>query len=166
MVRRGAPGAEAGERRLAYMRYVGQGHEIPVEVPVRRLDRDDAATLRGAYDAAYLGRYGRLIEDIDVEVMSWTLSVAAEVAAAEDETGSPTGTGAGARARRILTDPATGETCEADVFHRRDLRQDAEISGWAVIVEDETTTVVPPSFTARIDGFGHIVMDRVGEISS
>ena len=35
MVAAGAPGVEPSERRLAYMRYVGQGHEITVDVPAR-----------------------------------------------------------------------------------------------------------------------------------
>ena len=35
VVARGSFGAETEERRLAYMRYVGQGHEIAVPLPVR-----------------------------------------------------------------------------------------------------------------------------------
>ena len=38
VVARGSFGAETEERRLAYMRYVGQGHEIAVPLPVRPLD--------------------------------------------------------------------------------------------------------------------------------
>src|SRR5262249_31423421 len=43
LVEPGARGAPIHERRLAYMRYVGQGHEITVPVPLRALAAGDAA---------------------------------------------------------------------------------------------------------------------------
>ena len=50
LVEPGARGAPVTERRIAYMRYVGQGHEITVPLPVRDLDggrcRDAARDLR------------------------------------------------------------------------------------------------------------------------
>ena len=39
LVEPGARGAPVTERRIAYMRYVGQGHEITVPLPVRDLTR-------------------------------------------------------------------------------------------------------------------------------
>jgi len=50
LVEPGARGAPVTERRLAYMRYVGQGHEITVPLPVRDLTADDAAALREKFE--------------------------------------------------------------------------------------------------------------------
>src|ERR1700730_12322971 len=47
LVEPGARGAPTYERRLAYMRYVGQGHEITVPLPERPLTEADAVSLRG-----------------------------------------------------------------------------------------------------------------------
>ena len=44
LVEPGARGAPVTERRIAYMRYVGQGHEITVPLPVRDLNADDAVS--------------------------------------------------------------------------------------------------------------------------
>ena len=46
IVATGAPGAAIGEHRHVEMRYVGQGHEIAVDLPLRDLTTDDAPFLR------------------------------------------------------------------------------------------------------------------------
>ena len=43
-----APGAAIDEHRHVEMRYVGQGHEIAVTLPLRDLTTDDAPFLRDA----------------------------------------------------------------------------------------------------------------------
>ena len=65
------------EARHAYMRYVGQGHEIVVALPVRPLAADDRETLAEAFDAEYARLYGRTIPGQEREVLSWTLTVTA-----------------------------------------------------------------------------------------
>ena len=69
VVESGQPGAPIEEITRAYMRYVGQGHEISVDLP----DQLSGATLRSAFEQAYEAVYGRLIPGLDVEVLSWTL---------------------------------------------------------------------------------------------
>src|SRR4029434_8260839 len=49
LVEPGAAGAPMRERRAAFMRYVGQGHEITVELPNRRLTAADLAGLRHTF---------------------------------------------------------------------------------------------------------------------
>ena len=58
--RRGHGAGRAGRARsgdlrapLAFMRYVGQGHEITVELPQRALQASDAKSLRDAYERDY-----------------------------------------------------------------------------------------------------------------
>ena len=46
------------------------------------------------------------------------------------------------------------------VYRRGDLRPGAHIAGAALIVEDETSTVVSPAFDASIDGYGYIELIR------
>ena len=57
-------------------------------------------------------------------------------------------------------DPDRGEFVTVPIHDRGDLLPCAEIPGPAVIVEDETSTVVGRSFTARIDASGYIEMTR------
>jgi N-methylhydantoinase A len=47
------------------------------------------------------------------------------------------------------------------VYHRADLSIGSLVPGPAVIAEDETTTIVPKSFAARINPIGAILMEKV-----
>ncbi len=189
-------GAEKGggldEARHAYMRYVGQGHEIVVPLPVRPLAPGDRETLAQAFDAEYARLYGRTIPGQEREILSWTLTVTArkpslpptsrplpssEEAGAspppEPEAGRPD-TGAGAGAGRMgddsamaqpptrrLFDPNLADYAAATVHRRERLVPEDALAGPAVIVEDQTTTVVPEGFRATVDPLGYLVLDRV-----
>src|SRR3954462_6310436 len=75
LVEPGASGAPVTERRLAYMRYVGQGHEISVPLPVRDLISDDAATLRQTFEREYSVLFRRPIPGAGIEALSWSVLV-------------------------------------------------------------------------------------------
>ncbi|MGF1525425.1 MAG: hydantoinase/oxoprolinase family protein, partial [Candidatus Competibacterales bacterium] len=62
---------------LAHMRYMGQGHEIPVALPPTPLGAGDRATLQQAFDAEYRRRYRRTIPNAEVEVLTWALTATA-----------------------------------------------------------------------------------------
>jgi len=158
----GAPGRDAFESRHAYMRYVGQGHEIPVPVPVRALEPDDGAGLRDAYETAYLAKYGRLVDGVDIEVVSWIVTVTARVETPKEaDSGERRRARASAKTRHFF-DPDSGEQREVEVYQRDTLGTGAHIDGPAVIAESQTTTVVPAHFSAGVDRAGNIVLTRKG----
>jgi N-methylhydantoinase A len=81
---------------------------------------------------------------------------------AEGETILPTPdpyTAQPARTRPVF-DPETGEFIEVAIHERGDLRPGALIPGPAVIVEDETSTVLSQLFDARVNAFGYIELTR------
>ena len=59
---------------------------------------------------------------------------------------------------RQIYDPGAGGLTAAALFWRADLSPGTHLTGPAVIAEDETSTVVPQGFTARIDAGGAIVL--------
>ena len=69
------------ETRTAYMRYIGQGHEIAVPLSVRDLTLNDRGTLLQAFEKEYRRQFGRTIPGLEAEVLSWALSVSTEVEA-------------------------------------------------------------------------------------
>jgi N-methylhydantoinase A len=161
VVELGASGRAREETRQAYMRYLGQGHEIPVAVPARTLELADGAGLRRAYEAAYKAKYGRLVNGVDIEVVSWIVTVSAAIAAPA-AVSAGAGAGATAAGSRTLFDAETGDSMDVAVYERDALGAGAAVGGPAVITERQTTTVVPAHFAARIDGAGNIVLDRKG----
>jgi len=70
LVAPGARGAPTFERRVAFMRYVGQGHEITVPLPNRALTAADAQKMREDYEREYAALFERHIPDSAIEVLS------------------------------------------------------------------------------------------------
>jgi N-methylhydantoinase A len=161
IVRRGAGEAPLAETCSAFMRYRGQGHEIAVPLPTRRYRDDDAGMLRAAFEREYRRLYSRIIPGVEVEVLSWVLLLSAPRPAPADTaalTPRPY-TPKPARSRPVF-DAETAEFIEVAIHERRNLRPGAIIPGPAIIVEDETSTVLTRLFEARIDAFGYIELTR------
>jgi N-methylhydantoinase A len=160
VVEAAAPDVPLRQSRIAYMRYVGQGHEIVAALPVRALHADDRELLQSAFDDAYRRLYGRLIPGLDVEVLSWGLSLQSETEPIRPA-GQPAAPGEPvAGGLRDLFDAATGETVRAPVCWRRDLLPGATITGPAVIAEEDTTILVSAAFCARVDERGYVWLER------
>ncbi|HET8997028.1 MAG TPA: hydantoinase/oxoprolinase family protein [Acetobacteraceae bacterium] len=157
VVRLAVPHGALQETRTAYMRYRGQGHEIAVPLGDGALDPE---TLRAAFDATYKLLFGRVIPRLEIEALTWTLSLAQPHALppraadpADAGAARPTGT------RRIV-EPGIGAAVEAAVFTRDTLQPGATLHGPAVIVEAGTSTIVPTGFTARIAAGREIVIEE------
>ncbi|MBT6911027.1 MAG: hydantoinase/oxoprolinase family protein [Rhodospirillaceae bacterium] len=160
IVASGAPGAALEERRIAYMRYIGQGHEIVVEVPARALVEADGAVLRAAYDEAYEALFGREIASMEVEILTWALSVSTIAPPPPRQTDIPEAAAASASGERKLFDADLTDFVMAPVYQRDDLTPGMTVQGPAIIAEDQTTTAVTGHFQARIDAAGHIEITR------
>ncbi|HXC27372.1 MAG TPA: hydantoinase/oxoprolinase family protein [Stellaceae bacterium] len=163
IVRRGAPGAALAETRSALMRYRGQGHEIAVPLAPKTYRAEDAGEIQAAFEAAYRRLYSRVIPGVEVEVLSWVVQVAAPIPVedAAPPPAPPAFPAVEAR-RRELFDPESGEFVEVAIYERTSLTPGATLMGPAVIVEDETSTVIGRNFDARIDAYGYIEMTRRG----
>ena len=161
IVESAAPGAALIERRSASMRYLGQGHEIEVTLPNRALSADDGTTLQASFDETYSRHYGRAIPGLDVEFLSWTLTLSTKV---PSPTTSPLPDGNAPPPEPIgtrqLFDSQKATFRGVPVYRRDDLEVGMCVPGPALIVEPQTTTVVSPSFEARLNTLGYIVLTR------
>ncbi|MFH5927262.1 hydantoinase/oxoprolinase family protein [Roseomonas xinghualingensis] len=160
VVGQGSFGAPLVERRVAYMRYVGQGHEIAVELPVKVLEVGDVGNIRAAYDAAYAGFYDRPVPGSDVEILSFAVTVATEV-----DTPPPVAEVDAAPApepirHQAVRDTATGKVSDWPVYDREVFAPGAEVNGPCIVAEAETSTLVGPGWTCRMDGLGYLELTR------
>jgi len=160
IVLRGAPDAPLAERRAAFMRYRGQGHEIAVEFPVRAFNNTDRAAITALFEDAYRRLYSRPIPGVDIEILSWVVTISTP-AQGDLATAMPIRPSEPKpRAQRALFDPQAGEFQDVAIYWRSDLAPGATIAGPAVIAEDDTSTVVSPLFEAQVDKFGYIALTR------
>ncbi|MBR0650933.1 hydantoinase/oxoprolinase family protein [Roseomonas terrae] len=156
VVSEGAFGAEVEETRIAYMRYVGQGHEIAVALPARALTAEDVAAIRADYDAEYTRFYDRPVPGSDVEILSFAVTVRTVVphvapAAAVADAAAPKPIRV-----QMVRDTANGTVSEWPVYDREHLVPGATVKGPAIVAETETSTLIGPSWTCRMDGLGYL----------
>jgi N-methylhydantoinase A len=156
VVRLGIPQGDLAEHRTAFMRYRGQGHEIAVPLDGMPLD---PVSLRTAFEAAYARLFGRIIPKLEVETVTWTLSLSQPYTLPPTDPPTALVGAPGPQATRRMIDAGTGDTIDVPVHARAMLPQGTMIEGPAAITEPGTTTIIPPCFTARIAHGGEIVIE-------
>ncbi|MCP5149284.1 MAG: hydantoinase/oxoprolinase family protein [Ectothiorhodospiraceae bacterium] len=164
VVEPGAGGRELTETRTAFMRYVGQGHEVGVELPIRveqpRLDADAAAQLRASFEREYHRLYERTIPDLEVEILTWVMLVSTRAPEHAAPPPPPQPSVATASGERSVLDTGTGEYRSVPVYRRDALVAGNRIEGPAVVVEKDTTTVVSARYVANVHPLGYLVLER------
>ncbi len=161
VVAAGSFGAPASERRVAFMRYVGQGHEIPVPLPPGKLGVESVAVIRSAYDAAYSRFYDRPVPGSDVEIMSYAVLVATATAPSPVVPPAPTAVAAARTQRRQkVRDTTTGAVADWAVYERTALAPGARIAGPAIVAEAETSTLIGPGWIATVATSGWLELAR------
>lgn len=167
IVRSGAPDEPLSQTRTAYMRYVGQGHEIEIPLPNRDLTDSDKALIQQTYETFYARLYGRTIAQRDIEILSWSLVVSNErkqVTISSDknldinreEKNSPLNPSI--TRQGFLPCQRTFE--EVPVYWRPDLNCGDSFSGPAMVAEPQTTTFVTSAFNGRIDSQRNLILEK------
>ena len=145
---------------VADCRYVGQGHEIQITIPVRTLTKADGPKLKAAFEKTYAQIYGLTIPGQAAEAITWSVTCSSRVG--KPAAAKPTAkrkTIEPLRTRKIY-DAALGKQVNAPVYWRFDLAPGMTLKGPAVIAEHETSTIVGARFNASINSLGYIVMEK------
>jgi N-methylhydantoinase A len=153
-------GAKADTKIVADCRYVGQGHEIRVGVPLRTLTNGDGARLKTEFEKTYEQVYGLRIPNQEAEAITWSVTVSSKLAKAKRQKKPPRRASPPPKSKRLIYDPVLGKQVMAPVYWRFDMKPGSHINGPAIIAEDETSTIVGARFRASIDSLGYIVMEK------
>ncbi|MEM0977436.1 MAG: hydantoinase/oxoprolinase family protein [Pseudomonadota bacterium] len=141
-----------------YMRYSGQGWEIPVSVTPDQAAQPNMQTYLQLFEAEYEALFGRKVEGMEVEATVWSVNATTPPDAPEVLSSPPSANPPAAVGQRSLFDPALGHASDAHIFERADVKAGSEIVGPAVVLEEETTLVVPGSRCVRVLGDGTLEM--------
>ena len=161
VVRLGAPAAALQEVRTGFMRYRGQGHEVAVALPAGPYGGESESAFRTAFEATYRALYGRTIPKLEIEVLTWTLALAEAKPLPARIPDPPDAAAPAPSATRRIMDPGVRQLVDASIYDRASLAPGARIKGPAVIVEAETSTLVPEGFRAGPNAAGHILIERI-----
>lgn len=160
-VRQGTTADVTVERQVA-MRYKGQGWEIPVRLGDTPFDEMAAELLGAEFTKAYEEFFGRAIDHLAIEAVSWSVRVASVVEAPEPvELEFGDGPAAVPAGERPMYDPITGLDTESVVVERSSLESGGTVTGPAVIVEAQTTTVLASHHRAVMQSDGTLLVRRV-----
>jgi N-methylhydantoinase A len=149
--------------RRADVRYVGQNHELTVDVPDGAFDASLLARVKENFHAAHREMFGYASEDKLLELVTFrvkaTLGVERVDVAAGGTLASERNAGAITK-RKVFFDEA-GAFVECPIYERDSLRPRDTFGGPAIVEQMDATTVVPPDFRARVDEFGNMMLEKM-----
>lgn len=155
-------GVDSGKvhwERRAFMRYVGQGWEIPVDLPAQVYVDQDRELIKQLFDEAYARFFGRTVASQPVEIVSLTVKASSELPAVAKVALASTNNIVNSAQIRSMFDAGLGEEVQAQIHERTDLNVGDCVLGPAIIVEAETSTVVTSSYTATVQADRSLLLE-------
>ncbi len=159
-VRACQPEAKLEFRFRAFVRYVGQGWEIPVDLSAEDAAAPGAELYLSRFEKSYEALFGRIVHGLDVEITSWAVNASTVVPEVEQVTPAEPGEAARATGLRRIFSPAAGVFDEAAIVERADVQTGQTVAGPAVITEQETSVILPDGFQAILQPDGCLDISR------
>ena len=148
-----------------YMRYAGQGWEIPVALTEAQAVNPDAATFQRLFEEDYTKLFGRTVTRMDIEITVWSVNATTPPEKVARVAEATAGEAAKAVSNRALFDAGLGHALPADVINRDTMTTGQTVQGPAIITEDETTIIVPSTRRAIAHPDGTIELTLKGATS-
>jgi N-methylhydantoinase A/oxoprolinase/acetone carboxylase beta subunit len=150
-------------RYLAECRYVGQGYELPVEVPAPPVDADWVAAVAEGFHRAHEQAYLRRFDDKPVMIVNVGLAgighVPPPVTPEVERGGSEPDEDALLDTRPVRFVQGNEAVSHSTSFYSRPaLKAGNRIAGPAVLEQADTTTVLPPGTLAEVDRYGNLIV--------
>jgi len=146
-------------RRFLDVRYVGQSFELTVDYPSQTTKTDLAKVIGDNFYKAHLRRFGYADRAEPVEVVNLRLKL--EVAM-EKPSVQPQSTGAADSAHALIGEAEVvfQEGALASPLYQRDqLTCGNTVSGPALIIQMDSTTVLTPGWGGVVDPFGNLLLE-------
>ena len=148
--------------RQGDLRYVGQGYELKVDVPEGPITEAGLEAVWAAFHERHRAEYGHAFERSAIEIVT----VKVRGIGAVDKLGEPAPHEGQAEARQVGSGACVFrvggrlQSFETPYVERASLPLDREFRGPAILLQTDSTTVVPPGWSYRADRFGNVRMTR------
>ena len=139
------------------MRYMGQGHEISVKMPKGKLTSKNVSLIKQSFIDAYIQKYGRVIDAIPMETVTWRLIVSNTIKAIKPKQQILSKQGNALKGHRNVY---WGNAYESTaVYDRYSMPENKLFNGPCIIEEFESTTVVGKNSTVQVDEYKNILIN-------
>jgi N-methylhydantoinase A len=149
------------------LRYTGQGYELRTSLDGlfgERLTDASLVAARERFDERHAQIHGHAAKERPVEVVSYRLRVRVGVPKyqprEEPVPPSPASPETAAKGRRQVHFGDKGAS-ETTIFERDKLNIGARVSGPAIVEQFDATTVIPPGWSGRVDGYRNLILERL-----
>lgn len=145
----------------AHMRYVGQGYDVRVSIPHNELDERARDQIQEAFEDVYKRHYGRVYDDVDVEIVTVIVKVTTGTEATNVpilQAGMKSNNIGYRRERPVYLGPDVGYT-NVPVFRRETLPAGFGERGPLIIEEKESTIVVGGDSEVSVDDYGIVAIE-------
>ncbi len=159
--REGLPAERMAAKRFLDARYVGQSYELTVEYPAANRRGDLRRSLVERFYRAHLQRFGYADRREPVEVVNLRLKLQLNMdkpALTPQSQGPPDPLGAQLSQAQVLFSTGPQQT---PVYQRDRLQSGNRINGPAMVVQMDTTIVVPPGWAGPVDPWGNLLLEPV-----
>ena len=145
---------------IAECRYVGQGFELRATMPKQTLSKKNIGTVISSFYDAHKQVYGHAFEDQLVEIITLRVVGSAEVDTLKLPNLKKGNRNNPASAKLYMRDTVfdDGKSVKTPRYDRGKLLAGDKITGPALIVQHNSTTLVPPKYRALVMGHGDIVL--------
>ena len=160
--REGLPADRMTPRRFLDVRYVGQSFELTIDYPESRASRAPGGLARAIADAfyrAHLQRFGYADRAEPVEIVNLRLKL--DLAVDKPDLPPQPPQDADPSAAQIDTVAVVfrpGETA-TPLYRRELLASGNRLAGPALVVQLDTTTVIPPGWQGAVDPYGNLILE-------
>ncbi|MCL6438698.1 MAG: hydantoinase/oxoprolinase family protein [Rubrobacteraceae bacterium] len=157
-------GVEEDEKRFdlyADCRYYLQNIQIPCRFELDELSGEDSTFLRERFEEAHRQRYNFELPDSPLEIATVRV-VGRGTIKGVSLVASEDGAGTDASEAVLRTEKVYfgGEWLKTPIYERSRLRPGHAVGGPAVVVQDDTTTVIEPGYRGAVDRFGNILIEE------
>ena len=142
------------------MSYLGQTHTVSVPIALNDLGAREA--IKSAFEAAYDTAFGSHLDNVGIRVLNLRVAAIGGRPKFDLRVLAPVTTGPASAARQGSRQMfAEGNWHETPVYDRLALPVGAVIDGPAILEQLDTTIIVEPGQSARVDDFGNAIIEPV-----
>ena len=159
LVEEGLPADSMVSRRFLDVRYVGQSFELTVDCPSLTGRGDLTRSIASEFYAAHLQRFGYADRALPVEVVNLRLKLELAVDKPLLEPAADCGSDSSHAAVGNVEVVFAQGAVDTALYDRDRLQTGNRIAGPALLLQLDTTIVVPPGWAGEVDPYGNLLLE-------
>lgn len=159
----GIPRADVSFQRAADLRYLGQGYELKINLPSAPIDDGVLSTMIDDFHSRHEAEYGHTFPSKPIEIVNIRIAGVGQTPTLllpEPASGGDLSEALVDRQQCVFRTERALQSFETPIYWRRHLPIEVSIEGPAIILQTDSTTVVPPGWQFTVEPLRNLVISR------